>query len=80
MENYKKMYEELFQAFEQYKKESIKWSVEDFTDYDHPTHTICRLQAQDALRHMIRKHDAEHGITWADISYHIELFGKEKSI
>jgi hypothetical protein len=80
MENYKKMYEDLFQAFEQYKKESIKWSVEDFTDYDHPTHTISRLQAQDALRHMIRKHDAEHGITWADISYHIELFGKEKSI
>jgi hypothetical protein len=80
MENYKKMYEDLFQAFEQYKKESIKWSVEDFTDYDHPTHTISRLQAQDALRHMIRNHDAEHGITWADISYHIELFGKEKSI
>jgi len=80
MENYKKMYEELLQSFEQYRKESIKWSVEDFTNYDHPTHTISRLQVQDALNHMIRNHDAEHGITWADVSYHIELFGKEKSI
>jgi hypothetical protein len=80
MENYKKMYEDLFQAFEQYKKESIKWSVEDIINYPHFTHTITKEQAQYALIHMIYNHDAEYGITWSDVSYNIELFGTEKSI
>jgi hypothetical protein len=78
MENYKKMYEELFQVFEQYKKESIKWSVEDFMLYDHPTHTICRRQAQDALEEMISEHDASVGISWYHVEYYIEEYGTEK--
>lgn len=81
--DYKKMYEELQQEFEQYKKESIKWSVEDFLDYNHPTHTVTREQAQEALECMIRKSDYELGTTWYDVEYFIERFGhikKEKAL
>jgi hypothetical protein len=80
MENYKKMYEQLLMEFEQYKKESIKWSVEDFIDYDHPTHTITVEDAQMALEQMIRSHDANLGISWAEVEYYLEDYGTEKSI
>ena len=78
--SYKKMYEQLLAEFEQYKKESIKWSVEDFTEYDHPTHTIDRETAQYVLENMIRVHDAEFGITWQKVEYYIEEYGTPKNI
>jgi hypothetical protein len=68
-------YEQLLAEFEQYKKESIKWSIEDFTQFKHPTHTIDRETAQYVLENMIRVHDAEFGITWIDVEYLIEQHG-----
>jgi hypothetical protein len=76
--SYKKMYEQLLAEFEQYKKESIKWSVEDFTEYDHPTHTIDLETAQKALEEMIYHHDSEYGISWRYVDYYIKEYGKEK--
>lgn len=78
MEDYKKMYEDLLAEFEQYKKESIKWSVEDFVFYNHPTHTINNSQAQEALEYMIKHHDADLGISWYNVSYCLEEFGTKK--
>jgi hypothetical protein len=78
MENYKEMYEKLLAEFQQYKKESIKWSVQDFTLYDHPTYTIDKEAAQEALEDMIKRHDASYGISWNDVAYYIEKYGTEK--
>jgi hypothetical protein len=74
IENYNKLLEE----FEQYKKESIKWNIEDFTEYDHPTYTINKEQAQEALERMIQKHDACLGINWDIIEYYITEYGTLK--
>lgn len=68
-------YAELDNEFEQYRRESIKWSVEDFIDYSHITHTITMEQAQMALEDMIRNHDAENGVTWWTIASYIEKYG-----
>ena len=78
MENYKEMYEQLLAEFQQYKKESIKWSVQDFTLYDHPTHFVTEEQAQKILEIMISHHDSEYGISWRDVAYYIEEYGTEK--
>ncbi len=78
--SYKKMYEQLLAEFEQYKKESIKWSVEDFTEYDHPTHTIDRETAQKALEEMIYHHDSEYGISWRSVDYYIKEYGTPKQL
>jgi hypothetical protein len=58
--------------FEQYEKESIKWSIADFLEMDVPDgyHHITEEQAQQALESMIYKHDAEHGIGWHTLSYY----------
>ena len=71
-------YEALLKEFEQYKRESIKWSVEDFTEYDHPRYTINEDQAQEALERMIRKHDACYGISWETVDYYISEYGTVK--
>ena len=76
--NYQEKYESLLKEFEQYKKESVKWSVEDFTWYEHDTYTINEEQAQDALERMINKHDASIGITWDTIEYYICEYGTLK--
>jgi hypothetical protein len=68
-------YEALLKEFEQYKKESIKWSLQDFTEYEHPRYTINEYQAQDALERMIDEHDANFGISWSVIHYYIEEYG-----
>lgn len=75
-----KLYRELWDEFEQYKLESIKWSINDFLCYEHPTHTITSEQAQDALEAMIRRHDATIGITWETIEYYIEVYGTLRDI
>jgi hypothetical protein len=76
--NYQEKYEALLKGFEQYKKESVKWSVEDFTWYEHDTYTINEEQAQEALERMIQKHDAEYGISWHTVDYYICGYGTLK--
>lgn len=78
MTNFEEKYYALLSEFEQYKRESIKWSVEDFTDYDHFTHTITKEQSQHALETMIENHDASIGISWNTIEYYIEIYGTLK--
>lgn len=73
-----KQYLAMVDEFAQYRAESIKWSIEDFLDYDHPTHTITPEQAQMALEHMINRHDAGIGITWDSVSAYIEMYGTRK--
>jgi Fe-S cluster assembly iron-binding protein IscA len=67
----------LAQEFEQYKKESIKWSVEDFTETDFG-YDITVEQAQEALEEMINKHDASLGINWETVDYYKSVYGTEK--
>ena len=75
--DYKKKYEDLLKNFKQYKEESIKWSVEDFIERaKEMRYKITKKRAQEALEHMIRKHDAELGINWNTIDYYIENYGK----
>jgi len=78
MEDYKKKYYDLLAQLDLYKAESIKWSTADFTEYDHPTHTITEEQAQEALEAMIDNHDANYGITWNTVEYYITQMGTEK--
>jgi hypothetical protein len=63
---------ECLPEFRQYKRESIKWSVDDFLYMDTPKgyHPITEEQSQEALERMIYKHDAEYGIGWHTLSYY----------
>jgi hypothetical protein len=76
MEDYKKMYEDLLAEFEQYKKESIKWSIEDFTtlNTEYDDLFITDENAQKALEMVIRTHDCDLGITWETIRYVFEKY------
>lgn len=76
MPDYKKLYEELKEEFKQYKRESIKWSVEDFTEYE--GYEITLEEAQKALEDMIRHHDANNGIHWDTLEYYLEKYGRRK--
>ena len=78
MTNYQEKYEALLKEFEQYKRESIKWSVEDFTEYEHDKYTINKDQAQEALERMIHKHDAIYGISWNEVEYYLSEYGTLK--
>lgn len=77
--NHTQAYLELLAKFEQYKRESIKWSVEDLLDYEHGTHTIGMEDAQKALEDMIKNHDANDGITWNTIDQYIQKYGTSKT-
>jgi len=68
-------YDDLVDEFEQYKKESIKWSIEDFTELE-DDYTITVEQAQDALESMIHHHDASLGINWDTVEYYKSEYGK----
>ncbi len=72
---YRKAFKALEIEFAQYKKESVKWSIEDFLDYEKPGWTITKEQAQEALEQMIHKHDASIGITWDSIEHYYEQYG-----
>jgi len=78
MNNYQEKYEALLKEFEQYKTESVKWSVEDFTEYEHDKYTITKEQAQEALERMIQKHDASIGINWDVVEYYLTEYGTLK--
>jgi hypothetical protein len=76
--NYQQMYEELLAEFEQYKRESVKWSVEDFLAYN-DTYAdeglyITTERAQEALERMIRKHDADWGISWQEVEFYFKEY------
>jgi len=75
--NYKKMYEDLVEEFDKYKRESIKWSSCDFTSLEKDGWQISEEQAQEALERMIYKHDANLGITWDSVDYYYEQYGEE---
>lgn len=76
MEDYKKMYEDLLAEFEQYKKESVKGSIEDFTtlNTEYDDLFITDENAQKALERVIRTHDCDLGITWETIRYVFEEY------
>ena len=78
LERITRQYLGLVDEFAQYRRESVKWSVEDFLDYDHPTHDITPENSQIALEYMIRRHDCSRGLSWDDVAYHIETFGTRK--
>lgn len=74
--SYKEKYEKLLKEFEQYKKESIKWSIDDFLEYEMDDGwSITEEQAQKALEHMIKHHDASEGISWNDVEYYYKKYG-----
>ena len=75
--DYKKRYKSLQEEFEKYKRESIKWSVEDFTTMEKEGWSITKKQAQEALEDMIKHHDAGIGISWETIDWYIEKYGTE---
>ena len=81
--NYQQKYEQLLAEFEQYKKESIKWSVEDFLMYNDEYADrgifITAEQAQDALEQMIKNHDAQYGISWHEVEFYFEEYAEYRS-
>ena len=64
---------ETFRAYhEQYEKESIKWSAEDFVNQGEITDIeISEENAQLYLERMIEKHDCNFGITWSTIDEYL---------
>tara|TARA_R110000868_G_scaffold24366_1_gene96329 strand:+ start:242 stop:478 length:237 start_codon:yes stop_codon:yes gene_type:complete len=68
-------YTKLFIEFERYKKESVKWSIEDFLSLEVEGYSITEEQAQDALERMIQKHDADLGISWTTVEYYYTEYG-----
>ena len=61
-------YEALQKEFDQYQKESIKWSIDDLIGTaSRNGQILTREKAQEALERMIHKHDPMIGITWDTI-------------
>jgi len=77
MKNYKELYENLLKEFRQYKLESIKWGVKDFTSLEVDGQEISEENAQIALTDMIRHHDCNNGITWDTIDYYFSKYSNE---
>lgn len=72
-----KKFEKLQKEFEQYKKESVKWSYRDFTLLKKKGWKISKAQAQLALEKMIAQHDCTIGITWDTVDFYYEEFGEK---
>ena len=65
--------------FEQYKRESVKWSWEDFYEEAKAIGYKCsKKKAQELLEEMISNHDAELGINWNVIYCYIQDNCKKK--
>lgn len=59
--------------FEQYKRESIKWSWEDiYYPAGEQGYKCSKEQAQEILEDMIDNHDAELGINWNVVNCYIQ--------
>ena len=77
MRNYKQELENLQREFEQYKRESVKWSVEDFIGSAVDLgYELTREQAQEALEDMIASHDPTIGITWDTVYFWTGYYGR----
>ena len=67
---------ELANEIEQYKKESVKWSIEDFQKeasyFNKDQETYDPTKFQKALELMISNHDAETGITWEILQFYLD--------
>lgn len=67
--------QKLSEEFEQYKRESVKWSIEDIqARAEHRNLTISDDLAQEILEDMIYHHDAELGITWITIDCYLDKY------
>ena len=73
--NWKEEFLHLQMQFEEYRRQSIKWDVEDFIYYDLEGYTMDLEQSEAALQDMIKNHDAEYGITWNTVEYYITKYG-----
>jgi len=69
----------LADEIKQYKKESIKWSIEDFVEMayrlerdNETSKTYDPTKFQKALELMISNHDAETGITWEILQFYLD--------
>jgi len=68
-------YGKLEREFEQYKKESIKWSLEDIQYRAELKNIILtNEEAQEILEDMIYGHDAELGINWITIDCYLDEY------
>lgn len=67
---------ELQEEFDQYKRESVRWTTADFIGRAEERGTVVPTeeQAQELLERMIQKHDAELGITWVTIDCYLDDF------
>lgn len=75
-EKYKQLevkYDKLQAEFEEYKDGAVKWSVEDFTDYE--GYKISKENAELALADMIHNHDCTIGITWETVQHYLDQYG-----
>ena len=69
-------FKRLQKEFEQYKRESIKWSWEDFTGEARAQgYRISKAKAQEALEEMIKRHDAGVGISWETVYCYVQIYG-----
>ena len=75
--DYEDAYEDLKTEFEQYKRESVKWGINDFLDLEVDGYTITEVEAQNALEAMIHDHACNYGITWETVKYYYQEFGTE---
>jgi len=66
---------DLADEIRQYKEESVKWSIEDFEEqannFGNNPKDYDASKFQDALELMIRKHDAELGISWETVQCYL---------
>lgn len=81
---FKDLYEELFkvyltiitfntESFDAYRKESIKWSAEDFVNRAVEIGSSLSIEeAQSLLETMIADHDAGTGVNWSVLDYYID--------
>lgn len=73
-------YSTLESDFDEWKKQSVKWGIEDFLtmNEDESEYEITAERAKEALEHMINKHDAEMGITWTTVEHYYREYRTEK--
>lgn len=57
----------------------VEWHIDDFIGRaEEQERTISKEKAREALAHMIRKHDAELGISWITIDCYLDEYEDEE--
>lgn len=80
IEEYDQLMDETQEEFEQYKRESIRWTVEDFEMQardradDEWEDVYDRAEFEGALKIMIREHSADLGITWETVNTYLDEY------